>query len=463
MSPRPSNRAPADDRAAPSRAPAPAFVLAALLALAAPAAAQQPDGGPAAAGQEQIVDRVVAVVGDTAITRSEVQEQVFRMRQQGMQLPEDPLARDSVLRSVVDQLVEETMLLEQAKRMGVSVPEQQVEQLANDRFSRRRSQFGSDEELRRAVESTGQNMFQFRQSIRSQAWADLTLNRLRQRLVDQNRLPPASVSEQEIRDFFEQNAAGQRRPGNITVDRVMVAPRPDSAAADSARALAEKALEEIESGTAFTVAVRRYSDDTGTREDGGDLGWVRRSDLVPSFGDAAWAAPPGRPVGPVESRLGYHVVRVDNVRGGERRVRHILVRPRITDEDLEEAREKARALADSLRQGADADRLAREHGLSGEDVRFESVRLNEISSRLGEAYAEALDSPSEGEVIGPLEVEGSYDIPLFTVLEVLSFTPTGEYRLEDVRDRIRERLMQQKQFDRYVEQLRNEMYVRLLI
>jgi peptidyl-prolyl cis-trans isomerase SurA len=463
MSPRPSNRAPADDRAAPSRGAAPALALAALLALAAPAAAQQPDGGPAAAGREQVVDRVVAVVGDTAITRSEVQEQVFRMRQQGMQLPQDPLARDSVLRSVVDQLVEETMLLEQAKRMGVSVPEQQVEQLANDRFSRRRSQFGSDEELRKAVESTGQNMFQFRQSIRSQAWADLTLNRLRQRLVDQNRLPPASVSEREIRDFFEQNAAGQRRPGNITVDRVMVAPRPDSAAADSARALAEKALEEIESGTAFTVAVRRYSDDTGTREDGGDLGWVRRSDLVPSFGDAAWAAPPGRPVGPVESRLGYHVVRVDNVRGGERRVRHILVRPRITDEDLEEAREKARALADSLRQGADADRLAREHGLSGEDVRFESVRLDEISSRLGEAYAQALDSPSEGEVIGPLEVEGSYDIPLFTVLEVLSFTPTGEYRLEDVRDRIRERLMQQKQFDRYVEQLRNEMYVRLLI
>lgn len=464
MRPLPSSRPRADERCGgPRAAAAPALALAALLPLAAPAAAQQPDGGPAAAGQPQVVDRVVAVVGDTAITRSEVQEQVFRMRQQGMQLPQDPLARDSVLRSVVDQLVEEAMLLEQAKRMGVSVPEQQVEQLANDRFSRYRSQFGSDEELRKAVESTGQNMFQFRQSIRSQAWADLTLNRLRQRLIDQSRLPPATVSEQEIRDYFEQNAAGQRRPGNVSVDRVMVSPRPDSAAADSARALAEKALKEIESGTAFAVAARRYSDDTGTREDGGDLGWVRRSDLVPSFADAAWAAPPGRPVGPVESRLGYHVVRVDNVRGGERRVRHILVRPRITDEDLEEAREKARALADSLREGADADRLAREHGLSGEDVRFENVRLDEVSSRLGEAYAKALDSPSEGEVIGPLEVEGSYDVPLFAVLEVLSYTPTGEYRLEDVRDRIRERLMQQKQFDRYVEQLRNEMYVELLI
>lgn len=459
-----SSRTLAGGRGTSLRPAAPAaLALAALLVLGAPAVAQQPGGGPAASGQGQLVDRVVAVVGDTAITRSEVQEQVFRMRQQGMQLPEDPMARDSVLRSVVDQLVEETMLLEQAKRMGVSVSEQRVEQLANDRFSRYRSSFDSDEELRKAVESSGQNMFQFREMLRSRAWADLTLNRFRQRLINENQLPPASVSEQEIRDYFEQNAAGQRRPGNITLDRVMVAPRPDSAAADSARALAEKALEEIRSGTAFAVAARRYSDDTGTREEGGDLGWARRSDLVPSFGDAAWAAPPGRPVGPVESRLGYHVIRVDNVRGGERRVRHILVRPRITDEDLEEAREKARALADSLREGADADRLAREQGLSGEDVRFESVRLDELEGRLGETYAQALDAPEEGGVVGPVEVEGSYDIPLFAVLEVLQYTPTGEYRLEDVRDRIRERLLQQKQFDRYVEQLRNEMHVELLI
>lgn len=454
MRPSPASRA-LRDRAVP-------VALAASLALAAPLQGQQPDAGPTP-GETQLVDRVVAVVGDTTVALTEVRQHVFRMRQQGMEIPEDPLARDSVLRSVVDQLVERVMLLEQAKRMGVSVPEEQVEQLANDRFSRRRSEFGSDEELRRAVEASGQNMFQYRQMIRSQAWAELTLSRLRQRLVSENQLPPATVSEQEIRDFFEQNAAGQQRPGNITLDRVMVAPRPDSAAADSARAVAEKALEEIRTGTAFAVAARRYSDDTGTREDGGDLGWVRRSDLVPSFGDAAWAAPPGRPVGPVESRLGYHVIRVDNVRGGERRVRHILVRPRITEADQEEAREKARTLADSLREGADADRLAREHGLAGEDVRFEEVRLDEIGGRLGDTYAEALDDPAEGDVVGPLEVEGGYDVPLFAVLEVLEYTPTGEYRLEDVRSQIRERLMQQKQFDRYVEQLRNEMYVELLI
>lgn len=456
-SPRPDGR-----RASGRRTPAGALACMAAVLLASPLAAQQPGAGPAA-GEAQVVDRVVAVVGDTTIALSEIREEVLRMRQQGMEFPDDPMARDSILRSVLDQLVEETMLLEQAKRVGVGVAEEQVEQLADDRFSRFRNDFGSDEELRQAVESTGQNMFQFREMLRSRAWAELTLNRLRQRLVEQNELPPATVSEEEIRAFFEENAEGRRRPGSVSLDRVLVAPRPDSAAADSARALAEQARDEIREGTEFAVAARRYSDDPDSREEGGDLGWVRRSDLVPAFGDAAWAAPPGRPVGPVRSRLGYHVARVDNVRGGERRVRQILVRPHVGDADLEDARERARALADSLREGADADRLAREHGLSGEDVRFDEVRLDEVGSRLGDAYADALDDAAEGDVIGPLEVEGSLGVPLYAVLQVRSFTPTGAYRLEDVRDQIRERLMQEKQFDRYVDQLRNEMYVEILI
>lgn len=440
-----------------------AFVAAVLLGpLLQPLAAQQPQTGPAA-GDARVVDRIVAVVGDTTIALSEIREEVLRMRQQGVELPDDPLARDSILQAVLGDLVDRTMMLEQAKRMGVNVSEDRVEQLADDRFSRYRSQFGSDQELRRAVESTGQNMFQFREMLRSQAWAELTLNRLRQRLISDNELPPASVGEEEIRAFFEQNAAGRRRPGSITLDRVMVAPRPDSAAADSARARAETALDEIRSGTPFEVAARRYSDDEDTREEGGDMGWVRRGDVIPAFGDAAWTAPPGRAVGPVETHLGYHVLRVDNVRGGERRLRQILVRPRLDDEDLEDARGRTEALADSLRAGANADRLAREHGLSGQDVRFEDVRLDEIRSRLGEAYADVLDGPSEGDVIGPVEVEGAYGVPLFAVVEVRSYTPTGEYRLEDVRDTIRERLMQQKQFDRYVEQLRDEMYVEILI
>lgn len=423
------------------------------------AALQPPAGAP---GDVQLVDRVVAVVGDTAVLLSEVQEQVLRMRQQGMQLPSDPAARDSVFRSALQSVVEERMLLEAAREAGVEVAGDQVEQVVDDRMSRMRSNFPSDEAFRSAVENTGQNMFQFRQMLRATARADLTIERFRQQLMESGDLPSANVTDREIRAFFEQRAEGRQRPGSITFDRVMLAPRPDSARADSAYRVAEEAIQEIRSGEDFSVAAHRYSDDPGSREQGGDLGWIRRSDVVPSFARAAWLAPAGRVVGPVPSRYGYHVIEVENVRGGERKVRHILVRPPIDDEDVQEARDLASSLADSLRAGADADRLARQHGLSEEQVRFE-LQLDEIQGRLGSAYARALSDPSEGEVVGPFEVDGSFDLPLFVVLEVLDYTPTGEYRLEDVRETIRENLLQQKQFAKYLDQLRNRIYVRILI
>lgn len=464
--PRPGTPPP---RAAGWMAPGAALLAALALALPGPATAQQPadtaSGGLAARDSDgpRMVDRVVAVVGDTTVLLSEVQQEVFRMRRQGLQLPSDPFARDSLLRSVLDRLVEQTMLLQEAKRSGVQVNEERVRQLADDRFSRIRSDFDSDQAMRQAVESGGQNMFQFREMLRAQARADLVLNRFRQQLTQGGDLPPATVTEDEIRTFFQQNAAGQRRAGSISFDRVMVAPEPDSARADSARAVAQQALDEIRDGTQFAVAARRHSDDSGSRDEGGDLGWIRRGDVVPTFGDAAWAAPPGRAVGPVRSRLGYHVLKVENVRGGERHVRHILVRPTIDSTDVQDARERAAALADSLREGADADRLAREYGLSGEQVRFDQVRLDQITGTLGEAYSRAISSPSPGDVLGPFEVQSSEGGTIYALLEVREFTPTGEYRLEDVRDQIRSRLLQQKQFDKYITQLRDRMYVRLLI
>lgn len=441
-------------------------LLAALLLAAAPRAevrAQQP-AMPTGGGSE-VVDRVAAVVGDTAVLISEVREEVFNRQQQGQEVPQDPAAQDSFYRAAMQSLIDERLLLEAAQEQGVTVSDQQVDQLFQDRFGRMRARFQSQEAFRDAVERSGRNMFQFRQWVRSQARKDLIIQSLRRQLQQSGDLPPANVTEEEIRRYFEQQAAGRQRPGTISFERVLVAPQADSAALDSARSVAQEALEAIRGGTDFAVAARRYSDDDDSREQGGDLGWVRRSDLVPAFARAAWAAPPGQAVGPVRSRFGWHVLEIENVRGGERKIRHILVEPAVDEEDLEAARERAAALADSLQQGESADRLARQHGLSDEQVYFQDMRLDALQGRMGEAYVQALtDSPpSEGEVRGPFRVEGSFGLPTFVVTRINDFSPTGEYELQDVRDQIRENLLQQKQFQKYVERLRDQMHVRILI
>jgi len=412
----------------------------------------------------EVVDRVVAVAGDSAILLSEVQEDLYRLRQQGLEVPDDSAARDSIVEQAVSDMIDRLLLVQRARQEGVTVSDDQVDQVVEQQFDRIRSNFQSDEAFRQAVEQTGQNMYQYRQMLRSQARQQLLLSQFRQELIDQGELPPASISDSAVKAYFDSSASTARRPATVTFQRITVVPHPDSAAADSALKVARKALDDIRSGTAFAVAARRYSDDPGTRAQGGDMGWIRRSDVVPGLANALWAAPPGRTVGPIQTRFGYHIVKVENVRGGEREVRQILIRPRIDSSDVDAARQRADSVADSLRAGADPERLGREYGIPDQETSFKDVEISNVGSRFGQEYAAALgQQPSDGQVVGPFRVEGAFDLAQFVVLRVNEFKAAGPYRFEDVRDRIREQLLRQKQFQEYMVQLRQRMHVKLFL
>ncbi|HKK27614.1 MAG TPA: peptidylprolyl isomerase [Gemmatimonadota bacterium] len=412
----------------------------------------------------QVVDRVVAVAGDSAILLSEVQEDLYRMRQQGLDVPDEPAARDSIVKQAVSDMIDRLLLVQRARQEGVTVSDDQVDQVVEQQFDRIRSNFQSDEAFRQAVEQTGQNMYQYRQMLRSQARQQILLSQFRQQLIDQGELPPASVSDSAVRAYFDSSASTARRPATVSFQRITVVPRPDSAAADSALQVAKKALDEIHSGTDFAVVARRYSDDPGTRAQGGDMGWIRRSDVVPGLANALWAVPPGRAVGPIQTRFGYHIVKVENVRGGEREVRQILIRPRIDSSDVAAARERADSVADSLRAGADPERLGREYGIPDQETSFKDVEVSNVGSRFGQDYATALgQQPGDGRVVGPFRVEGAFDLAQFVVLRVTDFKAAGPYRFEDVRDQIRQQLLRQEQFREYMVQLRRRMYVKLFL
>jgi peptidyl-prolyl cis-trans isomerase SurA len=409
----------------------------------------------------ELVDRVAAIVGDTAILMSEVREQIFQFQAQGMELPTDPARLDSLAFTTLEQMVDEMMIVKQAEFAGITINDDELDAEAQQRFETVRSRFNSDEEMLERVEASGQNMFQFRRMIRSQARKDM----LGQRYVatQMGTMTPVLISEDEIRAEFEARAAGTVRPATVSLVRIMIEPKPSEAARDSALDIALTALEEIRAGEDFEVAARRYSDDEGSRSDGGDLGWVRRSEVVPAFGDAAWSVRTGVAVGPIESRFGFHIIKVENVRGGERHVRHILVQPEIEPLQVDEARELAAAVADTIRDGTDPMVMARRYGVDPEDSRLEDARVDRIGTALGPAYTAALSGAEAGDVVGPFEATGSSGKPAFVVIKVMQSRAQGAYELDDVRDNIRNELERRKKFEALVDQLRGEVYIRIMI
>ena len=313
-----------------------------------------------------------------------------------------------------------------------------------------------------AVEETGMNMLQYRQMIRSQAEAEALRGAYRVELEQRSDLPPVIVSEEEVEAAFEEFAQNQPpRPPLVSFNRLVVTPSPSGEARDSAMARTIRVQNDFANGEEFSVIARRHSDDATTREQGGELGWMSRDLVVKPFGDAAWLTGPGQTVGPVQTQFGLHFIKVERQRGAERFLRHILLRPEITEADIEEARTLAVQVADSLRAGTDPERLmALFRGqVADEPIRFDDVPLANLVAQYTGAGAESgLTAPTPGEVYGPLPMERGGPTE-YGLVHVLNFRPEGPITIDDVRDQIRESLRTRKQVDILLDEVRSNTYI----
>ena len=445
------------------------IAAAATATLAAPARAQDPIDlsgfiEPSAPGDTtQLIDRVVAIVGDTALLRTEVLESILQGRSQGLEVPDPGTpAFDSLFSQTMYNLVDQLIILQKAEQQDLPMNDDVLERETDARFREIRNSFTSGAQFQSTVRESGRTLVQYRQMLRTQVRARMMI----QSFLAENRdnLPPVAVTEEEIQEYFEEFFAGQTRPSTVTMEQVIIEPKPSAAAEDSALAVAEEALAELDAGEDFEIVARRYSDDPSNRDQGGDLGWVRRSQLVKEFANAAWGARTGEPIGPVRSPFGYHIIKVENVRGGERKVSHILISPGVNEVDVELARQLGVAIADSVRDGASIRDMVEHHGVADVPIDIPEIPIEEIGERLSPAYGEALASPIPGQVVGPFE-DGTFARALttFVIVQVQKFQAQGSWEIDEVREDIRGRLYEQKGMERFIEEIKKEIHVEILL
>ena len=443
------------------------FALTVLVAVAVSAVgvhAQEPDTAvsPPWPRDVQEVDRVVAIVGDTAILLSELRQELFQLQAKpgGPRIPPEYSKQwTSLAHTVIAAMADRLIAMQEAKRLGLTPDADQVQRLSDDYYEQARQGFASDEQMAEAVESSGMNMLQYRQMLRAQAEAEALLQAFRFSLSSRTDLPPVVVNESEVEEYFRANAADQTRPPLVTFNQLIVTPFPHGAARDSAIARARQVIKELDEGQDFEVVARRHSDDEGTRDSGGELGWMRRDDLVKEFADAAWAATPGTRIGPIQTRLGLHIIKIENARGGERFIRHVLIRPELGKEDLDKSRELGMRLADSLRAGADPEALRRANPeVAADQIRFDDIPIQQLTGRFKGDAAAALAKPTPGEVYGPFEVDRGGGVE-YVIIHVLRYRPAGPAELDDFRDLIRQTLQQTKQIDAMIQEIRSNTFI----
>jgi parvulin-like peptidyl-prolyl isomerase len=426
-----------------------AFALLLTLA-AAPALAQVHP--PAPQPGEELWDGVIAVVGDTTLLRSDVLLAVEAMRAEGRPVPTDPAEYGQLVQALVTERVNDLLLLEGARAAGETVNEAEVTAAVEDQIRQVRERFGSEAAYQQALAEAGRTPDGYRAEL-SRQFADQTLVQryVRRRLTE---MAPPAVTDAEIRAFFDANRARLgTRPASVSFQQVLIRPLPSDSARAAALKTANQVLTELNAGAEFEVLARRYGTD-GTRERGGDLGWFRQGQMVREFDQAVFAMRPGQTSGIVETEFGFHVIKLEKVRGPERQARHILIRPEITQANIDAARVRADSVAGAIRAGAQAQDLAARYN-TPDALRFQQ---NVPLDQLAPAYQTALEGAVQGTVAGPIAIQGGAT-PAYAVVRVTGRQTSGEYTVDDQRERIREIIREQRQMQRLIEELRRDMYV----
>ena len=193
-------------------------------------------------------------------------------------------------------------------------------------------------------------------------------------------------------------------------------------------------------------------------ERGGDLGWNRRGVMVPEFDRAMFAFGPGQIVPVViKTTLGYHVIKVDRVQPAEVKARHVLIMPKLDSADVA----RAHTLADSVQKlwkgGMPYDSVVAKFHDNGELTSYADQYPIET---LPPEYKTAAGDAKSGEFGKLFEIANPQTgFPKVVVLRVTERTEGGAMTKADIRDRIRQQLVQEKQYRRMYDQLRKEQYV----
>ena len=432
--------------------------VAALAALPLPSAAAQGKGGRGGAPTDRPVDRIVAVVGTRPILASQVEEQLVLAQSQGAKIPEDSAGRDAARRSILSQMVDEELLVQQAERdTTIKVTDQEVQDAVEQTVQNVRKQFTSIPEFQGQLRAAGfVSEEEWRRWLADQQRRSILQQRLIEGLKQKGKLRPIPPSDAEMHEFWEANKAQQpKRPAAISFRQIVIVPKADSAASARGLQLAESLVVALRHGARFADVAKKYSADSASREQGGELGWFRRGVMVKEFEDVAFHLKPGTIADVVRTEFGFHIIQVERAQPAEILARHILIQPVISAAQIAIARRQADSVHEALAQGAPFDSLARLYADPSEPKLADALPI----SQLPPDYTKMIGDDSVPGLKPVFEVGTGTARPRFVVFQLVKRLPEGELSFDEVKDRIREGLGQQLAIKHYLDLLRRTTYV----
>jgi peptidyl-prolyl cis-trans isomerase SurA len=252
------------------------------------------------------MDRIVAIVDQAVVTEQELESRIAtvmaQFKKQGTELPAETILRKQIL----ERLITDTLQLQYAAQTGLKVDDNQLDKTIGRIAEQNQLSLA---EFAEALAKDGVSMTKFRADIRN----EITLARLREREVDGR----VNVSESEIDNFLTSQAANNDNQDEYEIAHILIRTPEEGATEDiqKAKSKVDSALTELKAGVSFAKVSASFSDAPNALE-GGSLGWKKASQMPALFLDALKAMQVGEVSAPLRSPNGFHVLKLNNKRGG---------------------------------------------------------------------------------------------------------------------------------------------------
>jgi peptidyl-prolyl cis-trans isomerase SurA len=408
----------------------------------------------------QVIDQVMAVVGSNIILRSDVEKQYTQMLAQGEAPSEDAKCL------IFDQLLLQKLMINQAAIDSVIASEAQVEGELDKRMRFYIKQIGSEQKLEEYFHTT---IVQLKSELRELIKDQITVQTMQGKITKD-----VTATPNDVRVYFEKipKDSVPYMDAELEVARIVRKPPISAAEKKAVRERLEEFRNKIIAGEDFAVYAALYSTDITTAKKGGELGFFERGQMVPEFEAAAFNLKEGEVSPIVETKFGYHILQLIERRGNQINVRHILLQPKISDDDLV----KTVMFLDSIRTKIVAgaitfDEAAEKYSDDEETKNNGGILINPETGttklspdKMDRVLFFQVDTMTLNTVSKPLQMLTTENKTAYRLVMVKSRTLPHKANLKDDYQRIQEVVLQDKQsktLSDWIEKKRKTTYIQI--
>ncbi len=412
------------------------------------------------------IDRIVAVVGQKPIMQSEIDEAIYYLQGQGEKIPTDSAGRAAFFMSRVSDMIDQEVLIAVAKQYKAEVDDKEIAPDVDKRIKDIHARFKSEAEFRSALKDQG---YGTETELRNSLMETQRRTKLQQMAMDSlkahGRLAaPVNVTEADVTEAFEESKGKlPRRLATITFKQIIVAPRANPTARFTAKMHADSLLAQLQKGADFEAMAKKESMDPSSKELGGALPWVRRGQMVSEFDRIIFSGMPPGTLAPfsVESSFGFHIIRLDRVQPGQAKSSHILIVPKLDTADVSRTRLVADTVLQKWQKGTPYDSLVKYYH---DDTEQKSLPDGYAVDSLPAEYKTAIEGVKKGQLTPVFTIPNPQTgFVKYVIILVSDRVEGGDYTVQDLRDRIRQHLVQGRSERRMLDQLRREQFVKIMM